>query len=149
VITLVLYSIKDTKIVTNEAGEQHIEKIQETKTLSLDTLVENIQANKYEKIKIVNETLVEGFLAYTGATESLPSLTLQKNIPLKTYVIESSEKLYSTKLEDLGISLTGDIEVIVETKSENTLARIFIDQILPTLFFFVAIIFFFKMFGPK
>jgi ATP-dependent Zn protease len=149
VITLVLYSMKDTSVLKDAKGEPYIEKIATTKDVSLGELVNGIQSQRYEKIKIINDTLVQGYMVTTGAVETVPSMSLQKSVPVKTYTIETSEKPIRSTLQEIGISLTGSTEILVETQSENTLTRIFIDQILPTLFFFAAIIFFFKMFGPK
>lgn len=76
-------------------------------------------------------------------------MTLKQNVPVQEYVLETSQKPESSSLADIGISLTGETKIIVETRSESTISKILLDQVLPTVLFFAAILLFFKMFGPK
>lgn len=149
IITAVLYGLKWTSVEKDKDGNSYIEKIEKTSPISLGEFITSTNTGKYEKIKVVNDTYLEWYMSVSGAATQVPSMALQQKVTIRTYTVETTEKPYTSSLTELGIPLTGDTEIIVETQDRSVWSRILIDQILPTLFFFAAIIFFFKMFGPK
>lgn len=149
VITGILYLMRDTSVLEDKDGKPYIEKIGKTTEISLWELLNNFQSGKYLKLHVINDALLEGYIAVSGTDTRLSNVAMQQNVELKEYEIETSEKPYTSSLAELGIALTGSTEIVVETRSDSTLSRILIDQVLPTVLFFAAILLFFKMFGPK
>ncbi|MEI7478404.1 MAG: hypothetical protein WCJ81_08275 [bacterium] len=76
-------------------------------------------------------------------------MALQKNVKIENYAIDKTDKPANTSIKDLGLSLTGKTEIIISTEEKGRLSSLFVDQILPLLLFFGAIVVFFKFFGPK
>jgi ATP-dependent Zn protease len=150
IITLVLYALKDTSVQKDAAGTPYIEKTIATHEIGLGELLSRYKSGHYTSLHLINDSLLEGYVLSTGtSTQSVQSMTLKKNIAIKEYILETSQKPDSSSLTDLGISLTGETKIVVETRSTSTISRILIDQVLPTVLFFAAILLFFKMFGPK
>ena len=148
VITVILYAMKWTSVQKDASGNPYIEKTVKTNDISLWDFITNTNTWRYEKIKVINDSFLEWYRAVSG-DEQVASMALQQKVKLVSYEIDKTEKPYTSTLSELWIPLTGSTEIIVSTEEQWVLSRILIDQILPTLFFFAAIIFFFKMFGPK
>ncbi len=83
---------------------------------------------------------------------------IPSNEPVKSWFGPQSGKAFTvistrippdTTLDDLGIKATGNIPVNVVYNEQSTLANIFLEHILPILFFLLLIALFFRFMGPK
>jgi cell division protease FtsH len=148
VITVILYAMRWTTVQKDSAGTPYIEKTVKNNDVSLWDFIASTNTWKYEKIKVINDSFLEWYKLVSG-DEQVASMALQQKVKLVSYEVDKTEKPYNSSLLDLGIPLTGKTQILVATQERWVLSRILIDQILPTLFFFAAILFFFKMFGPK
>ncbi len=149
VITAILYSMRDTNVRTDTAGKQYIEKIQQKTETSLGDFIVQAQTGAYEEIKVINDTYLEWYKKTTGDKTSIPTLSLQQDVPVEYFAVDRTQKPTTSSLKDLGISLTGATTITISSEEEWFASRVLIDQVLPTVLFFIAIIIFFKMFGPK
>lgn len=79
-------------------------------------------------------------------------------IPVKPFFGPQATKAYdvvttkippNTTLQDLGISTTGSTTVDVVYNEQSALANIFLEHVLPILFFLLMIVLFFKFMWPK
>lgn len=148
IITVILYAMKWTTVQKDASWTPYIEKTVKTNDISLWNFITNTNTWTYEKIKVINDSFLEWYRQVSG-DEQVASMALQQNIKVVSYEIDKTEKPYTSTLTELWIPLTGSTQIVVSTEEQWVFSRILIDQILPTLFFFAAIIFFFKMFGPK
>ncbi len=148
VITVILYAMKWTSVVKDATGTPYIEKTVKTNDISLWDFITNTNTGRYEKIKVINDSLLQWYRLVSG-DEQVTSMALQQKVKLVSYEVDKTEKPYTSTLSELWIPLTWATKIVVATEEQWVLSRILIDQILPTLFFFAAIIFFFKMFWPK
>ena len=148
-ITAILYSLKWTTVLKDTEWKPYIEKVQQKSEKNLGDFITQAQSGAYEEIKVINDTYLEWYKSTTGTQSTLPSLSLQQEVAVKYFDVDRTQKPYTSSLQDLGISLTGSTRITIVTEEEWVATRVLIDQVLPTVLFFVAIILFFKMFGPK
>lgn len=148
IITAILYAMKWTTVQKNEDWTAFVEKISKEQNISLGEFILSTNSGAFEKIKVINDTYLEWYKAVSG-DEKLTSMALQKNLKVVQYEVFKTEKPYNSSITELGIPLTWDTEVIIETQERWVWTKLLLEQILPTLFFFAAIVFFFKMFWPK
>lgn len=149
IITAILYTLKWSTIVKDSTGKSYIEKINQTSETSLGDFITQAQSGAYTKIKLVNDTILQGYKTTTGDKTTIPSLALQQQVEVRHFTVDTTQKPLASSLQDLGISLTGSTEIIVTSEEEWFATRVLVDQVLPTILFFAAIVIFFKMFGPK
>lgn len=149
-ITVLLYLFNGPKVETDNQGNTYIEKISRTDEITLNDFIKATNEGEYSQIKVQNETQLLGYKTGDANAETgFSSMMLQKNVTIKNYVVEKTEKPAMTSLADLGIPLTWATQIIVSSEEEGMFTKLLLEQIIPTLFFFVIVIFFFRMFMPK
>ena len=149
-ITVLLYLFNGPKVETDNQGNTYIEKISRTDEITLNDFIKGANEGRYSQIKVLNETQLQGYKSgATTAETGFSSMMLQKNVTIKNYVVEKTEKPAMTSLADLGIPLTWSTQIIVSSQEEGVFTKLLLEQIIPTLFFFAIVIFFFRMFMPK
>lgn len=149
VITIILYALRNTNIKTDNQWLPYIEKINMTKELTLNEFIAQFNSWVYTKIAVINDEYLEWYKSSSGSSSTIPNISMQQRVQIKYYDIDKSQKPFTTSLAELGIPVTGDVAIEVKNEEQGLFSRVLIDQILPTLLFFAAIILFFKMFGPK
>jgi len=149
VITGILYMMNGAHISTDASGNPYIENITKNNDISLWSFVANFDTGAYTKVKVINDLHLEWYRPSSGEETSVSSMALQKNVKIENYAIDKTDKPANTSIKDLGLSLTGKTEIIISTEEKGRLSSLFVDQILPLLLFFGAIVVFFKFFGPK
>jgi cell division protease FtsH len=138
-------SNQNLKILPN--WQVAIEKINDEEKVNLNKFINLYKQNKFEKIEVIDNTLLKGYEKVEQLKQNLKSMTFQKSfeIPEIIYNVYKTYKPANTNLKDLGISLTGNTKIIVKYTHENMLQKIFIDQIVPMLFFIFLLILVFKL----
>jgi hypothetical protein len=117
VITAILYGMRGTTILKDKAGNPYIETITQTNDLNLGDFLDQYNSGAYTKIKLVNDDFLQGYRPVSG-DEVVSSMALQKKVKVQSYVIDKAQKPHTTSLKDIGISLTGGVEVTVVTEEE-------------------------------
>ncbi len=149
VITGVLYFINTNyEITTNEKGEKIIEKTDKETSMDLTTWLSLYQSGSFDKVKVVNDTLLEGYQE-ENKEGNVPLMSLQSNVKVVYYNVFSAQKPATTSLKDLGISLTGSTAISSSLEEQNVWSKLFMETIVPMLFFLVIAIFLFRMMSPK
>lgn len=149
VITVLLYfanSMYDIDIDAN--GQKTIVKVEEKSDMDLTAWLSVYQSGKFEKVKVVNDTILEGYQKIDKESD-IPLMSLQSDVKVVYYNLISSQKPMMTELKELGISLTGATAISASSEDQNVLSKIFLESILPLLFFLVAALFLFRFLGPK
>ena len=106
-ITILLYLFNGPKIETDNYGNTYIEKISRTDEITLNDFIKAFNEGRYSQIKVLNETQLQGYKSGDATDDKgFSSMMMQKNVTIKNYVVEKTEKPAMTSLADLGISLT-------------------------------------------
>ncbi|MBP6910332.1 hypothetical protein KBC03_01930 [Patescibacteria group bacterium] len=146
VVTALLYFVNSNyDISTDEKGEKIIAKVDNTRASDLTARLALYQSGTFEKVTVINDTLIEGY----QKSEKTGGSFFPADYPVVYYNVFTSEKPENTTLKDLGVSLTGSTPITATTEEGNTLSKIFMEDILPLLFFLIAAFFLLRFFGPK
>ncbi len=146
VVTALLYFVNSNyDISTDAAGKKVIAKVDATNPMDLTAWLGLYQSGTFEKVTVINDTLIDGY----QKSEKTGDGFFPADYPVVYYNVFSSEKPANTTLKDLGISLTGSTPITATTEEGSTLSKIFMEDILPLLFFLIAAFFLLRFFGPK
>lgn len=147
-ITVVLYQFKNFDVSIDDTGAKTITTTTKTTKLNLNEFLSGYQAGVFEKIEVVDGTKLEGY-EKLPATGSIYSALLKEKINEINYNIYTTNKPFDTSLTELGISLTGKTQIIVSFNERGFWGKLFMDQLLPLLFFVGLIFILFRFMGPK
>lgn len=147
-ITLLLYFVWANTTQTEENGVTYINKITKTNKVTLNEFITAAQNGEFAEIKLSKETMLQWYRATSGEN-TMPSITLQKDIKTRFYTVDKTEKSAMTSLTELGIPLTGDTKIIVSSQAEWMFTRMFVEQIIPTIFMLLMLLVLFRMMMPK
>lgn len=121
---------------------------QETKEVDLTTFIDLYNTGSFEKIVLKNAKDLEWYSIFTG---EVPANTLSFLSPKekKYYTVYTTNKPADTSVTELGLALTGSVPLTISYDEQSVLSTLFLEQILPLLFFVLILILAFRMFGPK
>lgn len=146
VITAILGAV-DTYLTSSPEGGVGWITAKEYTGVALNDFLNFYQQGRFEKIVLSNGVKLAGYQAVAVAPQ-------QKNffhVPVdKQYLIYETNKPADTSLPEMGISLSGTqtpVEIMVEESS--LLGTVFVEQILPLIFFIGVLLLAFRFFGPK
>ncbi len=109
-----------------------------TKNVSLNEFLSGYHAGSFEKIKMKNQTDIEGYILMTGqATPSLYLMSLNKTAKIRNYSVLTTTKPLDSSLTDLGISLTWATQIDVSYDKQGFFSSLFTDHILPIIILMV------------
>jgi cell division protease FtsH len=122
-------------------------EINKEKKVDLNTFLNLYKQKKFEKIEVQDDTLLKWYEKIKEIKQHIKSMTLNKEveIPEILYNVYKTYKPATTKLKDLWISLTWDTKIIVKYTHESTIQKIFLEQIVPMLFFLFLLILFIRL----
>ncbi len=144
---LVIVTIFQTYQANSNTSWDSVEKINETKELSLNNFVEKYKKNDFNKIEIINDKqLVWYTFLWTGVWNSF--MIIQKTLTEKIYNTFESEKPTNTSLTDIWINLNWKTEINIKTEDENFFSNVLKD-IVPLLIFFGLFLVLMKFALPK
>ena len=149
VITALLYFLSSNyEVDTNANGEKTLIKIDNTTERDLTAWLGLYQSGSFERVKVINDTMLEGYIP-TDKQDTAPIMSIQSNVKVVYYNLIQTQKPATTTLQELGISLTGDTLITASTQEENVWSKLFLETILPLIFFLVAALFLLRFLGPK
>ena len=144
---LVIVTIFQTYQANSNTSWDSVEKINETKELSLNNFVEKYKKNDFNKIEVINDKqLVWYTFLWTGVWNSF--MIIQKTLTEKIYNTFESEKPTNTSLTDIWINLNWKTEINIKTEDENFFSNVLKD-IVPLLIFFGLFLVLMKFALPK
>ncbi|HKL44423.1 MAG TPA: ATP-dependent zinc metalloprotease FtsH [Candidatus Absconditabacterales bacterium] len=144
---LVIVTIFQTYQANSNTSGDSVEKINETKELSLNNFVEKYKKNDFNKIEIINDKQLVGY-TFLGTGVGNSFMIIQKTLTEKIYNTFESEKPTNTSLTDIGINLNGKTEINIKTEDENFFSNVLKD-IVPLLIFFGLFLVLMKFALPK
>lgn len=115
--------------------------------VNVTTFVNLYNQGTFEKVIVTDGVKMAGYQVVTPITQKKNFFNVNVE---KQYLIYEANKPVDTSLQELGISLSGattPIDIAFEEKS--LLGSVFIEQILPLLFFVGVLLLAFRFFGPK
>lgn len=148
VISGILYIVSQADVDTLPDGTKIINSIKTTKEVDLNTFLALYKSGSLTKIKLVDASKLEWYIATTG-TAQMASMALQNKIEQKFFHLVTTYKPIDTSLPELWISLTGQTLIDINFNQDNSVLKFLVDQILPILFFIGIFVLFMKFFGPK
>lgn len=149
VITALLYLANSMYDIDVDAdGQKTIVKVEKQTDLDLTQWLTIYQSGTFEKVTVINDTILEGYQKIDKESD-IPLMSLQSDVKVVYYNLITSQKPMMTELKDLGISLTGATAITASSEDQNVLSKLFLESILPLLFFLVAAILLFRFMGPK
>jgi ATP-dependent Zn protease len=133
--------------LTNGVGRT---AVVETKEVNLNQFIELYQQNNFSKIELKDGVKLEGFQLTSGGKAENPLLGIM-GVKIDTqYKVITTNKPVDTSLAELGFQLTGTgtpINVIFE--KTGMLEKLFLDQVVPLLFFVLLLILLSRLMGGK
>lgn len=148
-ITALLYFLSSNYEVDTDAnGEKTLIKIDNTTERDLTARLGLYQSWSFERVKVINDITLEGYVP-TDRQDTAPIMSMQSNVKVVYYDVIQAQKPATTTLQELGISLTGDTQITASTQEENVWSKLFLETILPLIFFLVAALFLLRFLGPK
>jgi|GEM_PF-2057813 len=144
VVTAILYFVNTSyEVNTDAAGQKTLIKIDNTTEMDLTAWLAIYQTGAFERIKVINDTTLEGYQPIEKEG-NLPLMSLQTDVKVMYYNVLTAQKPQNATLKDLGISLTGETIVMASTEDEDMRSTLFLENILPLIFFLVAALFLFR-----
>ena len=115
-------------------SDDTIEIVEKTISVSMNDFLSGYQTSSFSKIKLKDATTLEWYVPVSWQLwDSLPLMSLQKNVKIEHYNILTTKKPLDTSLVDMWISLTGSTIIDIEYKEDSFLSSLFFDNILPIL----------------
>ena len=115
----------------------------ESKEVTLDQFLSGYANGLYEKIQLKDALTLKWYQALSWSAEP----NIFGIAPEKNYLIYETSKPADTSLPELGIVLTGDVPVDIFYDETWFMTRLFLEQILPILFFIGLLIVGMRMMG--
>ncbi len=144
---LIIVTIFQTYQANSNISWNSVEKINETKQLSLNNFVEKYKNNDFNKIDVINDSQLIGYnFIWTGVWSSF--MIIQKTLTEKIYNTFESEKPKNTSLKDIWIDLNSKTEINIKTEEENFFSNV-LQDIVPLLIFFGLFLVLMKFALPK
>jgi ATP-dependent metalloprotease FtsH len=115
--------------------------------INVTEFVNLYNAQTFEKVVVRDGVKMEGYKTIAPQAQAKNFF----NIPIeKQYLIYEANKPVDTSLQELGIALSGaTTPIIIEFDEESLLSSVFLEQILPLIFFIWVLLLAFRFFGPK
>ncbi len=114
--------------------------------VDLNEFLKRYSNQEFEQIILKDVVKLEWYTLYTG--QDTASWFMQPKAD-KLYTVYKTNKPADTSLPELGIALTGSTIVDVQFDEQWMFAKLFLEQILPLIFFILILLLAFKFFGPK
>ena len=122
-----------------------IQVIEDTEKVSLNQWLANYHEGAYQKISLTNDKDLKGFSLLKKAKESL---LFGREYETEVYRAYQTEKSASLNLIDLGVALTGDIEVAI-VHEEPSLRNKLLEQVGYLIFFLIILVLGMRFIMPK
>lgn len=149
IITWVLYKLQTSEFITQNDWTKLIANIEKNEKVDLNKFIQLYNDKQFEKIDITDNSKIEWYKLKWETENAWNSMILKESIKQKNYEVYSTLKPYDTSLNELGLSLTGSTPINIKTTEKSVLWKVFLEQILPLLFFVFLLIVLFKVFWPK
>lgn len=115
-----------------------------TQEITLSTFLSYYTSGSFEKIILQDYVTLKGL-----QPAPLPAKTRFRPQATKAYTILEAQMPPQTSLQDLGISTTGATTIEVIYTQQSTIANIFVEHILPIIFFVLVLVVLFRFMSPK
>ncbi len=148
VIISILNFLSPLANIKIENDQAFIENYQKEK-VELSKFLELYKQKKFQKIKEVNWTTLEGIQPISWQQVPIPLMLLGKDLQVKSFKVYETQKPIRLTLPDLGISLTWDIPVEVQYQTGSFFSRFVLETLIPILLFMWFLLFLFRGIGPK
>ena len=148
VIISILNFLSPLTNIKIENDQAFIENYQKEK-VELSKFLELYKQKKFQKIKEINWTTLEGIQPISWQQVPIPLMLLGKDLQVKSFKVYETQKPIRLTLPDLGISLTWDIPVEVQYQTESFFSRFVLETLIPILLFMWFLLFLFRGIGPK
>lgn len=148
IITGVLYTLQWTEYKTLDDGTKALIKIEQEQEVDLNSFIKSYKEKQFEKIEIVDNTQIKWYIN-EWAWEDQTSMLLRENFKQIKYKILKTNKPWDTSINDLWFSLTWSTPIDIKVTQDSMLSKVFLEQILPLLFFVFVLIILLRLFGPK
>ena len=145
-ITSGLRFLKNSTITTDGEGETTV-VTKTTKEINLNEFMSLYTDGSFEKVELKDVVKLRGFQVATW--DNIQEKTILGTKVDKTYIMYTTNKPPEVSLIELGIDPTGDTIVNVDYSENSLLARVFLEQILPLIFFIFILVLAFRFFWPK
>ena len=146
-ITGGLWLVNQSSLTIQDDGRVVME-VKREEEVDLNAFLRLYQDESFERIVVKNNSQLEWYMPSTDSdVEERQSLfALAPQVVTVVYTTLLPDHL---SLTDLWFSLTWDVPITVTQDERSVLARVFLEQILPLLFFVLILILAFRMFGPR
>ena len=122
-----------------------IQVIEDTEKVSLNQWLANYYDGAYQKISLTNDKDLKGFSLLKKAKESL---LFGREYETEVYRAYQTEKSASLNLIDLGVALTGDIEVAIVHEEPSLWSKL-LEQVGYLIFFLIILVLGMRFIMPK
>lgn len=146
IITSLLYTYQHTQYKTLSNGTKWIEKIEKENEIDLNTFVKLYKENTFEKIEIIDNNKLKW---YKNNWDSSVNSMISWQVKQINYELYKTNKPADTSLNELWLSLTWSTPIDIKLTENSMIWKIFLEQILPLLFFVLVLVILLRLFGPK
>lgn len=138
------YSLSPETVSTVGTGSNEISVTVSTTEINLSNFLAYYQSGSFEKI------ILEDYVTLKGLQPTaLPEKTWFSPQATKAYTVMQTQMPPQTSLQELGILTTWATALDIIYTEQSTITNIFVEQILPILFFVLVIVVLFKFMSPK
>ncbi len=147
-IILSLSTFTGQNIETAPDGTLIKKEIKSKKEINLNEFIEKYKQNYFQEIQLINDTQLHWLKKIEE--KQLPHTSIIK-APEKIIYYEDfyTYKPASLSIEDLWISLTGSIPIIVKYETQWLWSKLLLESILPIILFILIFFLFLRMMSPK
>jgi cell division protease FtsH len=149
IITTWLWAINQSSLTLQEDWSVIMKK-EKKEEVDLNTFLALYQNNEIERIVVKNNQILQGYWEQVELEDTSRWMSNRFSLPPEVTVPVFTTYLPAqTSIQDLWFSLTWVIPIIVTQDETSLLSRVFLEQIVPLLFFIIILVLAFRMFGPK
>jgi len=148
VISLILFGLQNTQFMMTWWEEKAVINILKEKDVDLNNFISLYKENKFKKVELKDSTKLIWY-ELIDDSKTINSMLMRQTIKEIDYNLYNTNKPVDTSLSELGISLTGSTQVDIVYTEKSVISKLFVETILPLLFFVIVIVIVFKMIWPK
>ncbi len=148
VVSVLLWFVQDKDVVINQHWERVVRQLGEKREVDLNEFIKLYKDGYFDKIKLQDSVDLRWYVFMTGSQE-VTSMAFNQALEVEKYNRIETKKPADSSMTDLGFDFMGDTPIKVDYTQRSTLASMFLEHILPLVFFVFILAFVFKLMRGK
>lgn len=146
-ITIGLWFLKNSQREQNISGDSNVTQ-STSEEVDLNTFLNLYNTDTFDKIRLEDTVKLKWYEEHTLSGDALKTNIFGKKVE-KIYTIYTTSKPPEMSLQDLWISFSWNTIVEVDYDEWSVIGKLFLEQVLPLVFFILILVLAFKFFWPK